>query len=324
MANLTAQYPDLNKMFGGMSMLPAQLGMEQYNTARGNEQINQSGALQDMYQKGESHPLDMEQKRLTNRTSEAMLPGFEADSGLKQDKAQVSRGTLPQQEAAMRSKLIADMSDDDVKTLGNQAQQLAMSRDPTERTIGTELLKQHKDVIAEKEKQRYMSDRLAAQERLAQEGRMALAKENNAAGRYKKGGAILSIEEQMNSGKLSYEKGAVLLNNAAYMAEMDGDEEKATQYRNLANQYATKAEQLKRAGAAVPPAGTPALQELGVPVNPNVPSTPLQSPAAAAQPASAAQTAGDRVRVINKDGKAGTIPRSQLQQAISQGFKEAQ
>ena len=48
---------------------------------------------------------------------------------------------------------------------------------------------------------------------------MDLARENNAAGRYKKGGAVLSVTEQLQSGKLSYEKGAVLLSNAAYMAE---------------------------------------------------------------------------------------------------------
>jgi len=61
---------------------------------------------------------------------------------------------------------------------------------------------------------------------------------------------------------------------------------------------------------------------------PTVPAKPVQAPpvpvpnAQPAPEAAPAPAAGDRVRVKGKDGKTGTIPRSQLQQAIDQGYVE--
>lgn len=326
MANLNDTYPDLTSIYGKMSMLPGQLGMEQYNRAARASDQNYLGSVQDFFQNEQMNPLKVDKQRLDNQSIEAQIPGFEAQSSLSQDKARVSRNTIDEQEQAQRKKLIADMSDDDVKMLGNQAQQLAMSMNPQERAIGIEMLKQHKGVIEEKEKQRYITDRQTAFERVAQEGRIALAKENNAAGRYKKGGGAVSIQEQLTSGKLTYDKAAVMLGNASYMAELDGDTEKAEQYRTLANQYAQKYLEGKAAGGMNPAAGSPDLQGLGIEAVPPRPATPLTSPIqppASPAPQASAPNAGDRVRVISKDGKSGTIPRSQLQQALQQGFKEA-
>lgn len=333
MANLNENYPDLNQMFGKMSMLPAQLGMEQYGRAQRAQDQNYRAAVQDFDLNAQMNPLKVRQQEISNDTELAKLPGLQAQSELSQHKAQVSRNTLSEQEQAQRSKLISDMSDDDVKMLYNQAQQLAMSRNPQERLIGETLMAQHKDVIMERQKQKYMSDRRIAEEREAQKGREELERMRIEAGKYKKGQGTLSIEDQLRSGKLTYDKAAVLLGNAAYMAELDGDMERAQQYRTLSNQYATKYQEGRQAGAMVPKAGSVDLGGMGVPANAPVPATPLTSPI---QPQPVPQASpglpgdiqksradGERVRVINANGQVGTIPRSQLEQALKQGFKEA-
>lgn len=333
MANLNENYPDLNQLFGNMSMLPRQLGMEQYERAQRAQDQNYRGAVQEFDLNAQMNPLKVQQQQIQNDTGLAQLPGFRADSSLKQDKATISRNTLTEQEQAQRSKLIADMSDDDVKVLYNQAQQLAMSNNPQERLIGETLMAQHKDVLLERNKNKYMSDRRMAEERLAQAGRERLEQMRIEAGKYKKGQGQLTIEDQLRSGKLTYDKAAVLLGNAAYMAELDGDMERAQQYRTLSNQYATKYQEGRQAGAMVPKAGSVDLGGMGVPANAPVPATPLTSPIQQ-QPVPQVspglpgdiqknRTDGERVRVINANGQVGTIPRSQLEQALKQGFKEA-
>ena len=278
MANLNENYPDLNQLFGNMSMLPRQLGMEQYGRAQRAQDQNYRSATQEFDLNAQMNPLKVQQQQISNDIELAKLPGFQADSSMKQDQATLSRNTLSDRERAERSKLITQMSDDDLKQLGNHAQTLAMSMNPQERLIGETLLAQHKDIIAEKAKQKYMSDRRMAEERLAQEGREALERMRIDAGKYKKGQGSVTIEEQLKSGKLSYEKGAVLLNNAAYMAELEGEQEKADHYRTLATQYAAKANELKAAGVNVPKAGSADLGGLGVPAVAPQPATPLVSP----------------------------------------------
>lgn len=319
---LQEDFPDLSKIYTADSLMPGMFAMDRQEGAQRSQQLNQAGALQDLYQAEQMNPLKVRQLQLQNDTSLAQLPGFQADSSMKQDKAKISRATLGLQLSAQQKKLLADASDDDVKLLENAAQHLAYSSDPAESAKGQQLLQLHKLVIQEKSKQKYMSDRQLELEKLRGKNALDLAKENNAAGRYKKGQGSLSVEQQLQSGKLTYDKAAVLLGNSAYMAELEGDQEKADQYRALANQYAQKYQEGRAAGNLAPKAGSPDLHGMGIQTNPSQPPTPLSSPLQQNTP-SPQPAAGDRVRVISADGKVGTIPRAQLQQAISQGFKEA-
>ncbi len=275
---LQEDFPDLSKIYNSDSLMPGMFAMDRQEGAQRSQQLNQAGFLQKLYQDEQMNPLLVRQQQLQNDTSLAQLPGFTADSSLKQDKAKLSRETMELQLTAQQKKLLGDASDDDVKLLENAAQNLAYSNDPTESAKGQKLLQLHKLVIQEKSKQKYMSDRQVELEKLRGKNTMDLAKENNAAGRYKKGQGSVTIEEQLKSGKLSYEKAAVLLGNSAYMAELDGDDEKAAQYRALANQYAAKVNEARAAGNLAPKAGTPNLDNLGVQTNPSIPATPLSSP----------------------------------------------
>lgn len=278
---LQEDFPDLNKIYGANSLMPGMFAMDRQEGAQRSQQINQASALQDYYQNEQMNPLRVRSQELANDTSLAQLPGFKADSSLKQDRAKISRDTLGLQLTAQQKKLLADASDDDVKLLENTAQQLAYSSDPQESAQGQKLLALHKAVIQEKSKQKYMSDRQLELEKLRGKDAIDLANVNNAAGRYKKGGA-LSVSEQLRSGKLSYEKAAVLTNAMADEAEAKGDQEQALLYRNMANNYAQKHVESKQAGALVPRAGTPDLPGLNIPANPAVPVQPMQP---ASQPA---------------------------------------
>jgi len=74
-----------------------ELGLKQI----GDERAYAAARLQDLLQKSqqsqEMHPLEMQRARTSNAMQEAQLPGLQAQSSLNQDKASLSRRTLPQQ-----------------------------------------------------------------------------------------------------------------------------------------------------------------------------------------------------------------------------------
>jgi len=110
---------------------------------------------------------------------------------------------------------------------------------------------------------------------------------------------------------LSYEKYAQKLDAAADNLAMSGESEKAQYLKSLASDYYARAVKLKTAPTDVRTGSQEDLErELGV-----------RKPTGQAAPAAPA-TPNDRVRVQSADGKIGTIPRSQLKDAMAQGYKE--
>lgn len=290
MAQVNAQYPDLSQMFGQYSLNPLEYGMQRFESAQAADKTNQQQALQDMLFQQQNDPLKLEASRLANRGTEAGLPGIFADTSLKQDKAAVSRGSLGEQIGAAVSKGKADISDNDLKIIENSAQKMAMSRDENERNLGVALLKQHKDIIRDREKQDAQQVRQLAQ--IKEQGNQARLTQQQAidAGKFVKGvgggSGGGSIQDQLASGKLSYEKAATLLAGAAFMAEQEGDIEKANSYRQMADQYNQQHVQSKQAGAFAGQVGKPDVGALGgiptvqqKPVLPFSPVVPKQAPA---------------------------------------------
>jgi len=115
---------------------------------------------------------------------------------------------------------------------------------------------------------------------------------------------------------LSYEKYAQKLDAHADELAMLGDAEslnKAQYFKSLAADYYARAVKLKTAPTDVRTDATTSLEtELGI-----------RKPKPTGQAASAAPaTPNDRVRVQSADGKIGTIPKSQLKEAMAQGYKE--
>lgn len=279
MANLVANYPDLNKMFGDFSMLPSQLGMQQWDQAQQNEQANYLGALQDLAFNEQMNPLKVTRAGLENQGLEAELPGKRASSSLLEDQANVSRNTLGLQLDARSRELLDSISDSEVKQIENMFQKMAYSNDPQQRMLGAQGLEFSKTVLQEKSKQKYMSDRQMELERLRGKNNKEVEQMRIDAGKYnKKGQLSMSIQDMLTSGKLNYEKAAVLLNNAAVAAEMEGDAERALIYRNMASEYAAKNEAARAAAGAQPRAGSADLERLDIPATPSRPTVPFSDP----------------------------------------------
>ena len=153
---LQENFPDLQKLYG-QGALSGYLGGQQIDAARKSQQINQQGALQDMFWKDQTTPVDMQYKQaLTGQTNEtARGQKFKNDfnDSYKDDvyKREVSR-------------LAKEMNEDDLKSADAQIQKMLYDDSPQVRGIAQMLLSNTKDIIAEREKQKYMLDRQAALE----------------------------------------------------------------------------------------------------------------------------------------------------------------
>jgi hypothetical protein len=270
MAQVNAQYPNLAQIFGQYSVAPVEYGLQQFESAQNADKLNQQQALQDILFNEQNNPLKLEASRLGNETTAAGLPGIFAQSGLLQDKAAVSRGSLGEQIAGAKGAARAQLSDSDLKILENGAQQMAMSQDPQERAMGEMLLKQHRSVVQESEKQRQMALRQAELERVRGDEARKTQGQAIEAGKYVRGGSggASDIEAALLSGKMGFEKAATATFAAAQEALARGDEVEAERLMNLANQYNRMRVQDRQAGARATQEGKVDLGAMGgVPVN---------------------------------------------------------
>lgn len=269
---LQEEFPDLSKIYTSDSLMPGMFAMDRQEGAQRSQLLNQASALQDLYLAEQMNPLKVRQQQLQNDTSLAQLPGFQADSSMKQDKAKISRETVGLQLSAQQRKLLADASDDDVKLLENAAQHLAYSSDPAESAKGQQLLQLHKLVIQEKSKQKYMSDRQLELEKLRGKNALDLANVNNAAGRYNRSSkAVLSLDQAIDNAKSARERHQKLL-DAATLAKQNGDEESYSNYMQRAEIVRPQAE--AEISNLQPKPGTPELNKLGIQTNPSLSIAP--------------------------------------------------
>jgi hypothetical protein len=83
MAQIAANYPNMDEYFGGKAagLINA---LEQRDQAMRSTNINQQQALQDLFQSGEKHPLDMQALKDVSNTRQAQLPGIVADSSQRE------------------------------------------------------------------------------------------------------------------------------------------------------------------------------------------------------------------------------------------------
>lgn len=288
MQNLGVQMPDLQRMFGDNSILGGQLGMEQFDMAQQNQRLNQAGMLQDIFKQEQSMPHDIEAKRIANQQGLAQLPGIQAQSGLAQDKAELSRKTMPLQLDAQQKKLLTEMSEDDVKGMSLLAERLAMSPNPEQRKQGLEMLEFSKVVQQEKFK-----DQLRHQQRMAElgeSGRQARLTQEQAikGGKYlpKGGGSGGSTMPKTHAAAINY------YTEQAREAAASGDMQAAQVFIQLAQQAKQNEIEARQAGAMIPRAGTPELGAMGIqtnqPVAPSQLTMPGMTPTA---PVAAPQTA---------------------------------
>ena len=99
-----------------------EIGLKQIGDQRAMAAAQLQELLQSTQQKGQMNPLLLKQQEIANQTQQAQIPGLQAQSSLAQDKAGISRSTIPQQlEEAMR-KHRTSMTDADFKEIGQTGQ----------------------------------------------------------------------------------------------------------------------------------------------------------------------------------------------------------
>jgi len=153
---LQENFPDLQKLYG-QGALSGYLGGQQIDAARKSQQINQQGALQDMFWKDQSMPADIGYKKaLTGQTEETAR-----GQRFKNDFNDTYKDDVYKREV---SRLAKEMNEDDLKSADAQIQKMLYDDSPQVRGIAQMLLSNTKDIIAEREKQKYMLDRQAALE----------------------------------------------------------------------------------------------------------------------------------------------------------------
>lgn len=153
---LAENFPDLEKLYG-QGALSGYLGGQQIDAARKSQQINQQGALQEMFWKDQTTPVDMQYKQaLTGQTNETAR-----GQRFKNDFNDTYKDDVYKREV---SRLAKEMNEDDLKSADAQIQKMLYDDSPQVRGIAQMLLSNTKDIIAEREKQKYMLDRQAALE----------------------------------------------------------------------------------------------------------------------------------------------------------------
>lgn len=280
MAQLGVQYPSLEGLggiFEGMGT------SQRFNIAKQNEALHQQQALQDLFQNEQMNPLRVRQAQLGNQTTEAQLPGVQADSWNKTRNQQVREGIpLDVEQRAQLSKMAAQMSDDEWKQEEAAIQKALVHPSAAVRAQAQQMLPMLKEFQMERMKATDRQEREAALENLKAQHAQELARINNEAGRFKgKGGSgVKNIDDAILAGKLTYEKAAVYFENAAAEAQAAGDEDKAMLLLERARMYEQKAKE--KAAAGVGAVDRPDLKGLGIPT-----TKPQVSPPVGAAPKAA-------------------------------------
>lgn len=283
---MEVQYPttgELHQMWGNN---PIAMMQQQKQIDLANLFANQSlqKGQQDIDLNSQMNPIKVRQAGLTADTTEAQLPGVQADSRLKGVNANVAEATQQDQIKSKLSELAKIASDNELGMIENQAQTLAYSQNPQQRALGLELLKLHKGIVQEREKIGMQSDaamRLEAQRGKNQKDLMQMQID---AGRFNKSGGAktaANIEELLLSGKLNYEKAAVAYSGIAEQAAKNGDLESAQLYWQKANDYHSKHIASKQAGAQVGVGAKPDLEQFGIQTNPTQAPAQFSAPGGA-------------------------------------------
>lgn len=316
---LNVQYPEgLSGIFGGQVM------GEQTDNARRNQATNQQMALQDMLFNEQMNPLKLKK---AEAELDSTVAGTENSRELTRGRKLDNDFQAATQSDAIKAKiseLAKQASDDDIKMLQNAAQKMMWSGDPRQVELGKTFFKLHGDLIKEKEKAGYQLEKAEAIENLrTKRATMLQGMKAEAQSRIL---AAKGSAEKSNDPNTLRAVAARLTNEA--LRERDPERRALLQEQaNLALQTAFDFEQRLRSTPrpldpndptrAITGNTTPIVNPPAPQLTPQGPGVPRLQPVVKPNAAS-----GDRVRVQSPDGKVGSVPRAQLQEALKQGYRE--
>ena len=309
MAQIGVQQPtNLMEMFSSPSPMLWDIAQSQVGQQRRSNEINQQQALQSMLFEGQDQPLKQRQLELQNQTAEAQLPGFAADSSLRQDKASLSRNTLPEQQRTLLSELAGKISKNDLDEAENAVKTALTHPSAKVREQANTMWQQLSHVReiklkADEDMRRAMA--VGAQNIEGQRGLEQLRIDN---GKYKDKNAALGFWGNFNKLKSAKDKHAALMLEAV-KEDQQGNTEGAGQLRQMAEEIRPQAEAEIGAKAQAPVINVPAVTGLpGVSPQSIAPSgKPKVEPVDLATP-----------DAIKSAYKAGKISREQAKKELQQ------
>lgn len=262
---LAENFPDLTALYG-QGPLAGYMGMDQTIHAKKSQGLNQQAALEDLLYNQQARPERVRGLQLQNQTTEAQLPGVQADSWQKQRNKQVREGiNLSDEQRAEMSKLVTQMSDDEWKQEENAFNTALRSPNAAVRQKASELLPYLKEFQFERQKHQ---NRLAE---IQATGANQQATANIRAAAPSRVGGVNALEKALVSGN-------PLQVAAAYdqMAQRADEADEQQHYLRKAQEYRAIAQQqdIARNPGAAP--GRPNMGSMGIPVNP--PAPPVEQP----------------------------------------------
>ena len=284
-------------------------GMDWFNQAR-NADSQQFQDLPGLLAHEQAlRPLKQQQMQIANDTGLAQLPGIKAQSSILQRKNKMEDITFDDDVKTKLSDLATKLKKNDIEQIEAEGQRLLTSMNPEERWRGAQLLAASKEMFALNHKQYQAIELEGVKHRNAKE----LMQMQIDAGRFNKTPrAGKSPEEILAS--MGFEKASVYYDAKAQAAEEAGNKDHAQYYRDQADKMKQAYERAKVLQGQAAAGG-----KIDAPAVTGLPATPQAQP----QGFGGGQAPTDRVRVIGPDGRTGTIPRSQLKDALSSGYKEA-
>ena len=262
MAQIGVQQPaNLMEMFSSPSPMLWDIAQSQVGQQRRSNEINQQQALQSMLFEGQDQPLKQRQLELQNQTAEAQLPGFAADSSLRQDKASLSRNTLPEQQRTMLSELAGKISKNDLDEAENAVKTALTHPSAKVREQANTMWQQLSHVKEIKLKADEDMRRAMAVGAQSIEGQRGMEQMRIDAGKYKDKNAALGFWGNFNKLKSAKDKHAALMLEAV-KEDQQGNTEGAGQLRQMAEEIRPQAEAEIGAKAQAPVINVPAVTGL--------------------------------------------------------------
>jgi hypothetical protein len=231
---------------------------------------NQAAGIRNLYD-SQNNPNLVEQTRLENQSKLARLPGEEATSRSLGYKADIEGATHDQRKQAAIKEFALKAKQADLDDLEARAQEMAYSTDPAKRAQGAEILRMHKDMIRDREKQDAQMRRQIQLAQVAGEEARKTQQQAIDGGKYVRGGA--GGGDPILGGKAGFEKSAAAAFARAQEAALAGDMEEAQRQTTIANQFMTQLIQLRQAGASATQAG-----KIDTGAVANLPTVPLRAP----------------------------------------------
>jgi hypothetical protein len=215
-----------------------------------NNQDLQASQLKNMFDQ-QMNPMRVQQQELANQAEQFRLPGYQADSSMKQRKNSNEAALNDETIKAARTKFAKEATQAHLDELEAKGQEMAYSDDDAVAAQGQKILMAHKDILRDRQKQKEMQERQIALENVRQEGYNKRADADRAAGKFAPKG----------SGKTRDPVIAAALENdplkkwTAYTslgkeAELAGDEEAAAHFYAQAKVIQEAAQGKLQAGGA--------------------------------------------------------------------------